>query len=110
MESVGAKYFGKYLSTTDACNSCQICVKNCPTGNIIIKEKELWFDKKCVFCLRCVYNCPQNALSNRYLNFMILKDGYDISKVIDNPDIKANFLSKNTKGYFKHFYKNLTHL
>ncbi len=110
MESIGAKYFGKYLSTTEACNLCQICVKSCPTGNIKIKEKELLFDNKCGFCLRCVYICPQKALSNRYLDFMIIKDGYDISKVIDDPNIKANYLSRDTKGYFKHFYKNLTHL
>lgn len=50
---------------SERCNSCGICVKMCPTGNIRMGEKAI-HGKRCEICLRCVSFCPQTAV--RILN------------------------------------------
>jgi len=107
-ESSGASYFGKYLITTDSCNLCGKCIRECPTGNISISNKKLIFGNKCTLCMRCVYNCPEKAISNKYMNFFVIKEGYNIQNVIDDPMIKGNYITHKTKGFFKHFYKYMS--
>ena len=109
-ETIGGKYFGEYLYVTDSCNQCNLCINKCPTCNIY-KDNEsgkIKFGKKCTFCLKCVYLCPNNSIKSKYMNFFILKDGYNIKKVIENPMLKGIYVTEATKGYFKHFYKYLS--
>lgn len=111
-ETMGAKYFGRYLYATDSCTHCNLCVNKCPTLNIHEdpESHEIRFGKNCTFCMRCVYICPNNSIRNKFMNFLIIKNGYNISKVIDNPRVKGNYITRATKGYFKHFYKYLHNL
>jgi ferredoxin len=44
----------------DLCVKCGKCAKNCPTGNISMKE-EITFKDKCISCQKCVHRCPVNA-------------------------------------------------
>lgn len=106
-ESRGASYFGKYLKTTDSCNLCGRCIKECPTRNISKHKEKIIFGNKCTFCMRCVYICSEKAISNKYMNFFVIKEGYNIQNVIDDPKIKGNYINHKTKGFFKHFYKYL---
>jgi len=108
--TMGGKYFGKYLFVTDDCNQCNLCIHKCPTGNIY-RDKEsgkIKFGEKCTFCLKCVYLCPNKSIKNKYMNFLLLKDGYNIKTVIKNPKLKGLYVTEATKGYFKHFYKYLS--
>jgi len=67
----------------DKCNSCGICSKICPAGNIEMKnEKPIWLHR-CEQCLACLQWCPQEAIQYRkktvnYLRYhhpeIILKD------------------------------------
>ncbi len=107
-ERSGASYFGKYLIASDLCNLCGKCIKECPTRNISEHNEEIIFGNKCTFCLRCVYNCPERAISNKYMNFLVIKKGYNILNVINDPKIKGNYISHKTKGFFKHFYKYIS--
>jgi flavodoxin/ferredoxin len=45
------------------CNVCGLCIKQCPTGNIIgdMKGRPVW-DRRCLICLSCEMNCPQEAI------------------------------------------------
>ena len=108
-ETIGAKYFGRYLYVTESCNRCNICIIKCPTGNIYEDSEsgKIKFEKKCTFCLRCVYLCPNNSIKNKYMNIFIIKNGYNIRKVIENPGVRGIYVTEATKGYFKHFYKYL---
>ena len=108
-ETLGAKYFGRYLYVTESCNRCNICIIKCPTGNIYEDSEsgKIKFEKKCTFCLRCVYLCPNNSIKNKYMNIFIIKNGYNIRKVIENPGVRGIYVTEATKGYFKHFYKYL---
>jgi ferredoxin/flavodoxin len=109
MESWGAKYFGKFLHASNACNKCGRCVQKCPTNNIQFINDGLEFGDNCLLCMRCVYICPRNALKNKYMNFFMIKGGYDFKEAITNGTISSDFITKDTKGYFKHFYTYLTH-
>ena len=111
-ETIGAKYLGKYLYVNDTCNQCNLCINKCPTGNIYEENqsRKIKFGEKCTFFLRCVYLCPSNSIQSKYMNFFILKDGYDIKKVIENPLLKGNYVTEATRGYFKHFYKYLINI
>ncbi|MBD3212874.1 MAG: hypothetical protein GF311_09720 [Candidatus Lokiarchaeota archaeon] len=109
MESFGAKYFGKFLRASNSCNKCGKCVQKCPVLNIQIGKDKLEFGDKCVFCMRCVYTCKRNSLTNKYMGFFIIKGGYDFKEVLKKGNFSSEFITKNTKGYFKHFYTYLTH-
>jgi len=45
------------------CNSCGICQKVCPVGNIALAAGQLpeW-QHRCQECLACIHNCPQQAI------------------------------------------------
>jgi formate hydrogenlyase subunit 6/NADH:ubiquinone oxidoreductase subunit I len=46
----------------DKCNSCGICLKVCPAGNIeMINQKPSWLHR-CEQCLACLQWCPQEAI------------------------------------------------
>ncbi len=71
---------GKKMSVNDSCISCGWCEENCPTGNIDCTAGKPVFQDKCTLCLRCIYGCPQKAISADIPDFIILKNGYDLSE------------------------------
>jgi ferredoxin len=44
----------------DLCVKCGKCAKNCPTGNIAMRD-EITFANKCISCQKCIHKCPVNA-------------------------------------------------
>lgn len=49
--------------TTDACISCGLCAKVCPTGTIVMQNgKPVWQGKDCVQCTACIHRCPAKAI------------------------------------------------
>lgn len=77
----GARQFGRYLQAGPSCTRCGRCARECPSGNIRIRSDGVAFDNTCVWCMRCIYNCPEKAISNKYLNFFILKGGYSLARI-----------------------------
>jgi ferredoxin/flavodoxin len=108
LEGFGARFFGKHLHVADTCNRCGICVQRCPTNNITRQKDLITFDSKCTFCMRCVYNCPLNAISPRFLRFLVIKPWYNLQKIVSDTRIKDIYITSNTKGFFKHFYRYLS--
>lgn len=84
-EIMGAHSFGKRIRVSEACNSCGICSKNCPSGNITMTESRPRFAKKCYFCMNCLYCCPQKALKPGIGKFVMLKTGFDIDALVAAP-------------------------
>jgi ferredoxin len=103
MEKFGARFFGKNLYVSDSCNHCDICISNCPTNNITKQKGHIRFHMKCTFCMRCIYGCPVNAISPRFLKFFVISPWYEIQAIVDNPAIKDAYISRKTKGFFRHF-------
>ena len=104
-EDLGARLFGRMLTVSDACVDCGICVDNCPTVNIRRKDGKITFGYNCVFCMRCIYACPQQAITPRFGKFCVIKDGYDIRSIINNPDLEGNFVTEKTSGFYRHFWR-----
>lgn len=65
----------KKFYATDACTSCGLCEKICPTGNITVDKKPKW-GASCTKCLACIHRCPAKAIQygkatlkkGRYIN------------------------------------------
>lgn len=52
----------KPFYSTDACTSCALCVKNCPTRNITLVNGRPKWGGNCTQCLGCMHKCPARAI------------------------------------------------
>lgn len=104
LEDFGSRFFGKDLFIIDSCKLCKKCIKNCPTDNIVFINNKIKFKWNCIWCMKCIYDCPNGAISPHFFKFCVVKGGYNIRSIINNSKIEGQFITKNTKGYFKHFY------
>jgi ferredoxin len=91
----------------ETCIKCQKCVEGCPTGNISFQDDKIRFENNCLACYRCVYLCPTKSITGRKYKFAIFKDGYDINKIIANDELKGDFITPKTYGYYRIFRKYL---
>ncbi len=47
---------------TDACTSCGLCYRMCPSANIDMVDGKPVFDRACTGCLGCYHRCPTQAI------------------------------------------------
>lgn len=85
-EVVGGKIFGRHLKVNEKCVDCGWCEKLCPRNNIKIVDGRHSFSNDCVLCLRCVYGCPQRAIEPGFGKFLVLSEGFNLSKVENRMD------------------------
>ncbi|WP_373485283.1 EFR1 family ferrodoxin [Acetobacterium malicum] len=85
-EVLGGSFFGRRLKVNDKCVDCGWCEKLCPRDNIKIIDGKHIFGNDCVICLRCVYGCPQGAIEPGFGKFVVLPEGYNLSKVENRMD------------------------
>ncbi len=84
VESPAARLFGLELHANNDCTSCGTCWNNCPAKNIQQKSNgKPGFGFNCTMCMRCIYSCPEKAISPRFSKFMPIKNGYTLSKYIE---------------------------
>ncbi|HEY9058953.1 MAG TPA: EFR1 family ferrodoxin [Pseudobacteroides sp.] len=103
-EGVGVPLFGRDLKVSSNCVSCSKCVKNCPRGNIRMEGLKVKFGWKCMGCLRCIYRCPNGSIKPTIFKFAVFKDGYNLQSIIENSEIKGEYITPGTKGKYKEFY------
>ncbi len=46
----------------ERCNQCGLCVKVCPSHNIVMRDGQLTWQNRCEQCLACIQWCPEEAL------------------------------------------------
>lgn len=102
-----ARLFGKSLKVTDDCIHCNKCIKNCPSNNIYLKDGKIKFRFNCYLCMRCIYACPTKAIKSSGSNFVILKDGYDINKIIASGDTNES-TNQKLSDHFKNYLADPT--
>lgn len=68
-------YYGRFILAktmifTSNCNSCMICVDNCPVSAIKIVKKRPYWSYSCESCMRCVNICPKISIQTSHLIFV----------------------------------------
>ena len=89
------------------CSKCYICVNNCPTQNIYVKNNKVRFKHNCVMCMRCSMYCPCNAISIGFLNGWKVNGKYDYTRKSEN---NKKVIDSNTKGFFKCYVKTYDYI
>jgi ferredoxin len=96
---------GKDYAVSSACNLCGKCLRNCPTGNIVVKNGKIRFKLSCLWCMRCIYGCPQNAIHHRLLSFTVLPSGYDVKKILESASAEEAGIGR-TPPYLQNYIHN----
>lgn len=87
IEPFAARFFGLELHAKKSCSKCGLCVKECPEGNIKMKDNgKIKFGFKCMMCMRCIYHCPTQSITPRISKFIPIKSGYSIDDYLDIGD------------------------
>lgn len=73
------------------CDSCGICIKKCPTGNITMNKKSFpTWGRNCISCWYCEMSCPLEAITSVVdWPIMIPFMKYNIKKALSDPSIDA---------------------
>ena len=101
IERYGSRIFGQRLHTDARCTGCGLCARQCPHGNIALRDGKPVFGARCVLCTRCLYGCPANAITPGFGKFMILKNGFDLNAIEKRTAGMEHFppIEELTKGF-----------
>jgi formate hydrogenlyase subunit 6/NADH:ubiquinone oxidoreductase subunit I len=81
------KFRGRLKYYPQRCIGCMMCMKDCPTGAIVIKkvgDKKFIAEidlAKCIYCGQCVDSCPKEALESTK-EFELAKSDREKLKVV----------------------------
>lgn len=64
--------FAKTMIYTSNCNSCMICVNNCPVKAIKIVNNRPYWSYSCESCMRCINICPRASIQTSHLIFIMI--------------------------------------
>ncbi len=103
IEKSAWKRIPKDFLVLETCTKCKKCIQACPLDNISLSQDQISFGDNCLACYRCVYSCPVEAITGKKYKFAIFKDGYDIKQIINNDNLKGDFITVKTRGYYKIF-------
>ncbi len=101
-EHWGAHVIGVGYRTTKSCVGCGICAKNCPAGNITMKNGKPKFGGNCYICARCSFHCPKDSIRIGLLNGWRVNGAYSFED--GDPNEKnghENYCKKAYARYFK---------
>lgn len=95
----------------EMCNTCKICIEECPVNAIMIKNDSACIDdKKCIRCGVCHDICPQNAVrhDSEKIPEEILENLTWVKELLDN-NYYDSFNKKKQEGLERlkrHFLKH----
>lgn len=67
----GRFILAKTMIYTSNCNSCMICVDNCPVKAIRIANNKPYWSYSCKSCMRCINICPHVSIQTSHLIFIL---------------------------------------
>lgn len=87
------------------CINCNKCVNTCPHNNIYVKNGKIKFHHHCDMCMRCSFYCPTNAINIGFLQGWKVNGMYHFEKIRNDQNITSNYITKDSKGFYKCFIK-----
>lgn len=87
------------------CINCNKCVNTCPHNNIYVKNGKIKFHHHCDMCMRCSFYCPTNAINIGFLQGWKVNGMYHFEKIRNDSNISSNYITKDSKGFYKCFIK-----
>lgn len=100
-EHWGAHVIGIGYRATKDCIGCGLCAKNCPAGNIKMKNGKPKFGGKCYICARCSFNCPKDCIKIGLLNGWRVNGAYSFKD--GDPNEKNGHEKYCKKAYDRYF-------
>jgi ferredoxin len=101
----GARWFGRHTRVSAACIGCGRCARECPTGNIRLEGERPRFARECALCLHCFYACPEKALTPILGRWLLIDGWYDLPALARDDAVPADFLSDETRGYYRRLWR-----
>lgn len=95
-----------YKVDEDKCIKCSKCINNCPHENIYLKGGKIHFHHHCDMCMRCSFCCPTNAIKIGFLEGWKVNGIYPLNKLWEFDGKPPLFITENSKGFYKCFYKS----
>jgi len=86
---------GKLKFYPDRCIGCKLCMRDCPSGAITIREVAPKIFEceinlaKCIYCAQCVDTCPKKALE--------ATEEFELAQ-LDSDKLKVVFRAKDDSG------------
>jgi len=94
-----------YKVDKDKCIKCGKCVNTCPHNNIYEKNGKIKFHHHCDMCMRCSFYCPTNAIKIGFLENWKVNGDYHLDKIENDVTLNSNYITKDSKGFYKCFIK-----
>jgi len=63
---IGRFAFAKSFYATVDCDSCGLCINQCPVEAIKLVDSHLFWTFKCESCMQCMNNCPKRAIETAH--------------------------------------------
>lgn len=98
---IGRFFLAKTFIASHKCNACGICIKNCPTKSISMKNGSPYWDFSCESCMRCLAFCPRNAITTSHsLALLVIL----VPMAFPLTQISMDFIIQLNPGLFNTFY------
>ena len=107
-EHWGAHVIGVGYRATKDCIGCGMCAKNCPAGNIKMKNGKPKFGGKCYICARCSFHCPKDCIKIGLLNGWRVHGEYSFED--GDPNEKNGHEKYCKKAYDRYFREAEEHI
>jgi len=69
---VGRFIIAKTFIANNNCNNCGLCIEQCPTQSIILKDNRPYWKFTCESCMKCMNYCPQRAIETAHSMVFVL--------------------------------------
>lgn len=75
--ALGYYFCGRYIIAktfyaNEKCDNCGLCIQQCPTQSIVLKDNRPFWKLSCESCMKCMNYCPKRAIETAHSFFFIL--------------------------------------
>ncbi len=83
---VGRYLFAKSFYASHKCDSCGLCVKQCPVNAVKMINNRPFWTHKCESCMKCMNRCPKKAIETAHGLFAVISilNSFAVSVVLNN--------------------------